>query len=113
MRQNYRLPERTVHTAGDVVEPSELKSLHTFVDAVRGALAELEAAYTVEKSKVDRLSARLFQNLRAHSHERDRLRLVVKYRRQFLDVLLREGDTEAERVGQEYEQAKTRTEREY
>ena len=43
----------------------------------------------------------------------DRLRLVVKYRRQFLDVLLREGDTEAERVGQEYEQAKSRTEREY
>ena len=38
---------------------------------------------------------------------------MVKYRRQFLDVLLREGDTEAERVGQEYEQAKTRTEREY
>ena len=96
-----------------IYEHPELKELHAFVDAARERLAELETAYTVEKSKVDRLQARLFQHLRAHSQERDRLRLVVKYRRQFLDVLLREGDTEAERVGQEYEQAKTRTEREY
>jgi hypothetical protein len=36
-----------------------------------------------------RLQARLFSRLRHHHQERERLRLIVTYRKQFLDALLR------------------------
>jgi hypothetical protein len=38
---------------------------------------------------------------------------VVKYRRTFLDTLLREGEEEAERVRATYEEADARTQQEY
>ena len=72
----------------------------------RNRLAELEAAYTVEKAKVDAVQAALFQKLAGHYRKRDALRLVVRYRRQFLDSLLRGGEEEAEHVGAEFRQAK-------
>ena len=37
---------------------------------------------------------------------------MVNYRRQFLEVLLRQGEEEAEQVEQEYRQAKARSEQE-
>ncbi len=103
------LPE----TGISISEHPELKTVRTLVDAARARLAELEATYTIEKAKVDSLQASLFKRLRVHSKERDRLRLVVNYRKQFLEVLLRQGDTEAEQVEQEYRQAKARSEQEY
>ena len=83
------------------------------VDAARARLAALESAYTIDKARVDSLQASLFQRLRTWCQERDRLRLVVKYRQQFLEVLLRQGEEEAEQVEQEFRQAKARTEQEY
>jgi hypothetical protein len=65
------------------------KDLHARVDAARARLAELEAAYTIEKAKVDGLQARLFSRLRPQHQERERLRLIVSYRRQFLEALRR------------------------
>ena len=82
------------------------------VDAARARLAELETAYTIDKARVDSLQAGLFQRLRTWHQERDRLRLVVNYRKQFLEMLLRQGEEEAEQVEQEFRQAKTRSEQE-
>jgi DNA polymerase-3 subunit epsilon len=83
------------------------------VDAVRARLAELESAYTIEKAKVDGLQARLFSRLRQHHQERERLRLIVSYRRQFLDTLLRQGEEETEHLQREYHEARARIDREY
>jgi hypothetical protein len=94
-------------------EGPELKKLGALVDAARTRLAELEAAYTIEKAKIDALQARLFSRLRNHHQERERLRLIVSYRRQFLDTLLRKGEEEAEQVQREYHQAQARSDREY
>ena len=58
------------------------------------------------------LQARIFQRLRLHFEERDRLRPVVSYRRTFLNTLLREGEEEAERVREEYNEADARTQQE-
>ena len=96
-----------------VYEHPELKKLRALVDAARNRLAELEAAYTIEKAKVDVLQAGLFQRLRPFYQERDRLRLIIQYRKQFREVLLRQGEEEAEQVTQEFQQAKARSEREY
>ena len=75
-----------------------LERLRGLIAASRARLAELEAAYTSEKNHVSALHAQMFQRLRQPFEERDRLRLVVNYRRTFLDTLLREGEGEAERV---------------
>ncbi len=94
-------------------EDPESKKLRVLVGTARARLAALEVAYTIEKAKVNSLQASLFKRLRVHSQERDRLRLVVNYRKQFLEALLRQGDTEAEQVEQEFRQAKARGEQEY
>ena len=75
-----------------------LERLRGVIATSRARLAELEAAYTSEKNHVSALHARMFQRLRQPFEERDRLRLMVNYRRTFLDTLLREGEEEAGRV---------------
>jgi DNA polymerase III epsilon subunit-like protein len=90
-----------------------LQRLRSLIDASRARLAELEAAYTSEKNHVTALQAKIFQRLRRHFEERDRLRLVVNYRQKFLDTLLREGEDEAERVREAYQQADTHMQQEY
>ena len=41
-----------------------------------------------------------------HYQQRDRLRLIVDYRRKFLDSLVRGGEEEAKQAENHYEQAK-------
>ena len=91
----------------------ELPRLTLLVEAARARLAELETAFTTEKAKVDALQAALFRRLREHYLQRDRLRLVVRYRRMFLESLLRHGEEEAEQVRGEFRQAEARNERDY
>jgi hypothetical protein len=91
----------------------EAQRLAPLVAAARARLAELETAYTIEKSKTDAVQAALFKRLAEHYRKRDALRLVVSYRRKFLDSLLRGGEEEAEQTGGEFRQAKAQTEREY
>ena len=71
-------------------------------DAAQARLAELEAWFTVEKAKVGALKVRLFSRLRPHFQQRDRLRLVVSYRRKYLETLVRSGEEDAGKVEQEY-----------
>ncbi len=94
------------------VHPS-LKRIRVLIAASRARLAELEAAYTSEKNNVTALQARIFLRLRQYFEERDRLRLVVSYRQTFLDILLRDGEDEAEQVREEHRQADARTKQEY
>jgi DNA polymerase-3 subunit epsilon len=91
----------------------ELEQLRQLVAGARAHLAELETDYTKEKSRVDAVQAVLFRHLREHYQKRDRLRLVVDYRRKFLDSLTR-GDSEAaKQTEQYYEQAKTQSDKDY
>jgi hypothetical protein len=62
---------------------------------------------------VDSLQARLFSRLRQYHQERERLRLIVSYRREFLDTLRRQGEEEAKQLRREYHEAKARIDREY
>jgi len=94
-------------------EGSDPERLRGMVDAARARLAEVEAAYTIDKAKVDKLQASLFQRLRTFRQERDRLRIIVDYRRQFLAGVLRGDKAEAERVMQAQQEAESRNEREY
>ncbi len=106
----------TVAVAGNglvlYVNP-EMQRLWALVDAARARLAELEAGFTVERAKVDTLTARLFARLREQFQRRDRLRIVINYRRKYLDFLVRHGEEDAAKVEQEYRQASAQHERDY
>jgi len=90
-----------------------MEQLRRLVAAARARLAELEADYTRERSRVDAMHAALFRQLREHYQRRDRFRLIVDYRRRYLDALLRSGEDDAKQSAQGYEEARARVEREY
>lgn len=90
-----------------------LQRLRDLIAASRARLADLEAAYTTQRNHVLALEARIFQRLRMHFQERDRLRLVVRYRQVFLDRLLAEGEQEAAKTQQEFQQAEARNREDY
>ena len=89
----------------------ELHRLRTLVESGRARLAELEAGFTIEKAKVEAMKARLFVRLREHFQRRDGLRLVISYRRKYLESLVRQGEEEAAQIAQEYQQANAQSER--
>jgi hypothetical protein len=91
----------------------DLKHLQLLVEAAQARLAEVEAAFSVEKRKVDALRAKLFAKLREHYERRDRLRLVVRYRKSFIEKLLHAGEEEANEVREEFKQAEAESKREY
>lgn len=91
----------------------KLRLLRRLVGAARARLARLEVAYTIEKAKVDNLQATLFVRLQVYSHERDRLRLLVQYRKQFLEAWLRRDETDVEKLAQEYREAQSKSDQEY
>ena len=91
----------------------ELEELRHLVAGLRDHLARLEVEYTREKSKVDALNAILFRRLRANYENRDQLKLIVDYRRKYLDSLLRGSDDEAEGVEGDYQKARTQSEQDY
>lgn len=91
----------------------ELELLRQLVASGRSRLAELEVSFTKEKSRVDVMQAVLFRLLREFYQKRDRLRLIVDYRRKFLDSLVRGGEEEAKQAEENYEQAKAQTDKDY
>jgi DNA polymerase-3 subunit epsilon len=91
----------------------ELEQLRQLVAGARARLADLESSYTREKSRVDAMQAVLFRRLREHYQKRDRLRLIVDYRKKYLDSLVRGGDEEARQAEENYAKARAQTEKDY
>ena len=91
----------------------ELEKLRQLVAGARARLAELEVSYTREKSRVDAVQAILYRRLAEHYQKRDRLRLIVDYRKKYLDSLIRGGDEEAKQAEENYERARTQTDKDY
>ncbi len=100
-------------TAAIIYTSPELEQMRQLVADARARLAELEVSFTKEKSRVDVMQAVLFRQLREFYQQRDRLRLVVDYRRKFLESLVRGGEAEAKQAEQNYEQAKAQTDQDY
>jgi hypothetical protein len=91
----------------------ELEQLRQLVAAARAQLAELETDYTRDKSRVDAVQAGLFRRLREHYQKRDRLRLAVEYRQNFLDSFIRDDTDEVEQAEKDFEQAKAQLDEDY
>lgn len=91
----------------------EVEELKALIASARVRLADLEARYTQERHDVDVTQARLFGLLRPHYQQRDRLRLLVSYRRQYLDALVYDGEEAAEAVAQQCNEAWQQSDAEY
>lgn len=114
---DLRFQENTDGTsisAGLVVfQRPEIELYQRLVEASRNRLAELELEYGIEKSKVDSIRAKLFGALRATYQERDRLRLLVQYRKAFIERLLSEGEDAAGATAGDYQRETEEKDREY
>jgi DNA polymerase III epsilon subunit-like protein len=100
--------------AGLVLYLSPQKAeLQQLIAAARNRLAELEADFTEQKHAVDVTLAQLFRALKTHYQRRDRLKLLIEHRRQYLNVLLQSGDDEAEQVTEAHEEARQQSDAEY
>ena len=91
----------------------ELEQLRQLVAGARARLAELEVSFTKEKSRVDAMQAVLFRRLHEHYQKCDRLRLIVDYRKKYLDSLIRGGEEEAKQAEESYEKAKAQSDKQY
>jgi DNA polymerase-3 subunit epsilon len=83
------------------------------VESSRNRLAELELEYGIEKSKVDSIHSKLFGALRETYQKRDRLRVLVNYRKAFIERLLSEGEEAAEATAGDYQREVAEKDREY
>ena len=96
-----------------VFQQPEMELYQRLVEAARARLADLELEYGIEKSKVDSIRSRLFGALRAFYQERDRLRLLVQFRKAFIERLLAEGEDAAESAAGDYQREAAEKDREY
>lgn len=91
----------------------ELAVMRRLIAEVREQLADLETKYSRERYVVEAVQAQLFERLRPIYQEHDRLRLVLEYRRRYLDALIQQGREEAAKTAEQYQEAKRQNEREY
>ena len=96
-----------------VFQQPEVELYQRLVESARARLAELELAYGIEKAKVDSIRSRLFAALRAFYQERDRLRLLVQFRKAFIERLLAEGEESAEKTAGDFARESAEKDREY
>jgi len=104
---------QAAETAVVVYQNLEAAELKTLIAAARSRMAELETTYTSEHRTVENVRAAIFILVRAHYKIRDQLKLKVRYRRIYLDTLLRAGEEEAEEVVEEYEKAHADSQEDY
>jgi DNA polymerase III epsilon subunit-like protein len=91
----------------------QLEELRHLVTAARERLADLEVIYARESNAVAVTQAELFSLLKHAYLRRDNLRLVVSFRRRYIESLAIQGESEAERIQQEFWRARLETEEEY
>ncbi|MGH6839915.1 MAG: hypothetical protein ACREDT_14175 [Methylocella sp.] len=91
----------------------EIERLQALIASARSRLAELGSAYTKDKRAVDYIQAQIFKLVREQYQARDRIKLIIEYRRKFLDALIAEGEEQAEQVANEYKEARAESDTNY
>ena len=89
------------------------KELEISVENLRSDLSEINSKIIAEQIEVKAVQSKLFQLTKEHYQKRDRLVLLIKYRRQFLDILLTEGEEEAQSVLEDFNQEDISNNKEY
>jgi len=96
-----------------IYQDPRLEHYLRLIELARNRLADLELDYGVERAKVDSVRSRLFVTLRPYYQKRDRLRLLVQYRKAFIDRLLAEGEDAAAEAVEDFQRETANKDREY
>ena len=96
-----------------IFQQPEVELYQRLVEAARARLADLELEYGIEKSKADSVRSRLFIELRQFYQERDLLRLLIQFRKTFIEQLLSEGEEAADATAGDYQRKAAEKDREY
>ena len=107
------LPETPALEGLVVWTDPEAERLKLLVASSRARLAELETEHGILRSKVDETRAYVFEALRSLYEKRANISLRIRYRRRFLDVLLRGSEEEAKGVEGEFRAATEEERKEY
>jgi DNA polymerase III epsilon subunit-like protein len=91
----------------------EVEQLQKLIAQARSRLADLETAYTKDRRAVDLTQATIFNLVRPHYQARDRLKLIVDYRKMYINSLLKNGEEEAGQVAEDYQNAKAQSDDNY
>ena len=110
---NFDKPEFVSKKNSLPTTTGEKEILEKSIDNLRKKLGDLSSTIMLEQSKVDYTRAQLFNLTKEHYLKRDRLNLIIKYRKRFLDILLIEGEEEAEKAIAEFQGENSATDREY
>jgi hypothetical protein len=79
----------------------------------RWYLADVELEYGIVKSKADSVRSRLFIEPRQFYQERDFLRLLIQFRKAFIERLLSEGEEATNATAGDYQRKAAEKDREY
>ena len=96
-----------------IYESSGLMDLKSAITSARTRLSELQASYTVMRHGVDLTQGLLFGLLRVYYQQLDQVKLVVFYRKRYLDALLQDEGNEAKKITEDYQDAKSQSDKEY
>ena len=92
---------------------NQLRTLNNQISFEQNRLVEAEVHFSTEKRKVDSLRAELFNTLRKLCQERDRLRLVVQYRREYLDKNIKPDSAAARSAEKHFRSAAEENDKSY
>jgi DNA polymerase-3 subunit epsilon len=95
------------------LKANQLRLLNDQITFAQNRLVETDVRFTTEKFKVDSLRAELFKSLRKLYQERDRLRLVVQYRREFLNKNIKPDSNAAKSAENQFKKATEDSEKSY
>lgn len=91
----------------------EIEALKTKIASIQDELAEASFQFTVAKNKTDAFRSTLLSSLRDAFEARDRQRLVVQFRREFIYNLASSGEAEATKSEQRFKQAHEESKKSY
>ena len=82
-----------------------VKLLRQKIEEAHAKLADSEAFLSLEKHQISVMQGEIFKNLREISQERDRLRLIVKFRKKLLENHLNSKDNEMAKIQRDFRSA--------
>jgi hypothetical protein len=83
------------------------------IQAAEDNLSEIESKYSSVRRNIDSVKGTLFRILREYYEERDHLKLIIKYRIEFIDKHYKGNTVESEDVKRRYNEAKRQSEEDY
>jgi DNA polymerase III epsilon subunit-like protein len=90
-----------------------IEEIKYLVTAARERLADLEVIYARECNLIAVTQSKLFNLLKDNYRKRDNLRLVVEYRRRFIDTLLSKEIDDVDSIKEDFKKAKTASDKDF